>query len=548
MGRKSNTAGQADSITAGVNEGRFITHMQHLFSSSAVFLAELMQNARRAGASAIQFNLEGDTLTVTDDGCGIEDFAKLVVIAESGWSEEVMASEDPFGIGFASVAFAAARVTVESRGKGIEFDKTDLIAKRPIARRNSDFIGGTRVVLSGLTYQSIEHQMEKFAKGFPIPVWFNGKELPRPHALENLSGAHATPVGHIQIAYVEEPGQALMTDTGWVYCQGLPVNAGSFTDRYNRSDNIVHIDHKLWRPRVPDRDTLVDADKACSAIRKAIAGVWLGWMLQDKGNLTPESFVSRYWRMAHKLGRQDILNDVPALPSDILAIVRDYPVDQEFGSNIEIPGWPALTRQKIECGKVRLCTEVDAHLEGDNFARLMLIMEKQWVMIEQLPEGHWARAHVIDMATLPVEVKCEELASGIFYGDWVGSKVAIARNLRVAYSIGGASEEVVIADPIATDTCIYVPEGCSSPARVLRQASSYLDENENYRETEHDLDCDEFDNLVAELSGEPPAVTLSKCLAAGKGRERNNLRGKRFVCIIDAEGTITVKEQEDGAG
>ena len=102
----------AEIITSGVNERRFIEHLRLMFSTKDTCLKEMMQNARRAGASFARFDYEPATRTlrVTDDGCGIADFKALVTVADSAWSEETMRSEEPFGIGFSSVSFAADSV------------------------------------------------------------------------------------------------------------------------------------------------------------------------------------------------------------------------------------------------------------------------------------------------------------------------------------------------------------------------------------------------------------------------------------------------------
>ena len=144
-----NQAAQMENIVSSVNETRFLEHMRTLFSTSTTVLAELLQNGRRAGANRIDFDYDEATssLTIMDNGCGISDFRTLITVAESGWSEETIASERPFGIGFFSVSFSAESVVVESRGKKIEFSSDDLIAKRQIAVQPSSFIGGTRIAL-----------------------------------------------------------------------------------------------------------------------------------------------------------------------------------------------------------------------------------------------------------------------------------------------------------------------------------------------------------------------------------------------------------------
>jgi hypothetical protein len=77
---------------------------------------ELLQNARRAGATGVDVSIEeyasdtgACTVTVQDNGRGIDDFQKLLTLGCSGWAAETQAREDPAGMGF----FSLCRCTVE---------------------------------------------------------------------------------------------------------------------------------------------------------------------------------------------------------------------------------------------------------------------------------------------------------------------------------------------------------------------------------------------------------------------------------------------------
>ena len=161
-----------ETISSAVNESNFIQHLRLMFSTKDNVLSETMQNARRAGATSVSFdfNEETKTLVITDNGCGISNFKALITIAESSWSEEIMASDQPFGIGFASVSFSAEMVLVESRAKMIEFSSEDLINKVAIPIKTASFIGGTRLTLSGfkLDANRIGNSLRRLARGFSI--------------------------------------------------------------------------------------------------------------------------------------------------------------------------------------------------------------------------------------------------------------------------------------------------------------------------------------------------------------------------------------------
>ena len=70
---------------------------------------ELLQNARRAGATRVDVHIAPRTtttatVTVRDDGHGIADPAVLLSFGENGWDEQLVQREDASGMGFLSLA------------------------------------------------------------------------------------------------------------------------------------------------------------------------------------------------------------------------------------------------------------------------------------------------------------------------------------------------------------------------------------------------------------------------------------------------------------
>ena len=66
-------------------------------------VAELLQNARRAGATRIRVEIEPGRCRVTDDGRGIADPQVLLSYGSSAWDEDVV-RERPAGLGFSALA------------------------------------------------------------------------------------------------------------------------------------------------------------------------------------------------------------------------------------------------------------------------------------------------------------------------------------------------------------------------------------------------------------------------------------------------------------
>lgn len=102
-------------IQANVNS-RLLTKADRLFPGTLEGrIIEILQNARRAGATKVEITNRDGCITVHDNGRGIDDFAKLIDLGGSGWEEHLESSEDPAGVGL--FCLARREVTIRSRGK-----------------------------------------------------------------------------------------------------------------------------------------------------------------------------------------------------------------------------------------------------------------------------------------------------------------------------------------------------------------------------------------------------------------------------------------------
>jgi len=91
-------------IYAKVNP-RLLTKADRLFSGTVDGrIIEILQNARRAGATEVRIHNKDGFVTVQDNGSGIDDFQKLLDLGGSGWDEKMEAGEDPAGVGLFSLA------------------------------------------------------------------------------------------------------------------------------------------------------------------------------------------------------------------------------------------------------------------------------------------------------------------------------------------------------------------------------------------------------------------------------------------------------------
>ena len=104
-----------ETIHAKVNV-RLLSKANRLFTGTLEGrIVEILQNARRAGATKVLITNDDGHVTVSDNGRGIGDFAKLLDLGGSGWEDSLEASEDPAGVGI--FCLAPREVTIRSNGK-----------------------------------------------------------------------------------------------------------------------------------------------------------------------------------------------------------------------------------------------------------------------------------------------------------------------------------------------------------------------------------------------------------------------------------------------
>jgi hypothetical protein len=104
-----------------VNEDRVIANaMPLLFQKGWPVIAELVQNAQRAGSTQVRIRRspEDACLIVEDDGEGIADIDALIrlfIVGESGFSDAKVAQQRPAGMGFYALLAGAKKVKVASQ-------------------------------------------------------------------------------------------------------------------------------------------------------------------------------------------------------------------------------------------------------------------------------------------------------------------------------------------------------------------------------------------------------------------------------------------------
>ena len=167
---------------------RILSKAGRLFTNrTSQILIELLQNARRAGASQITVttsptsNPAATVITFTDNGSGIDDFNKLLYLGASGWDESVEHAEDPAGMGL--FALLHSGVVVSSRGKAATITTDAFLGKEAVEVRDQESAnpetGTTLVFTRPETEASITDTLRRVARFGPVDVTLNGELLKR---------------------------------------------------------------------------------------------------------------------------------------------------------------------------------------------------------------------------------------------------------------------------------------------------------------------------------------------------------------------------------
>jgi hypothetical protein len=160
-------------------------------NDDAGVFVELLQNARRAGANLVDIhiaelsgNAVGSTVTVRDNGRGIDDFQKLLTLGDSDWSAGVCQAEDPAGMGFFSLCHSAVEVWSGNQ-QAVLSREAFLGAAETQVQTVKERMPGTRIVFTrGSSLGTLVHSAKEVSEFYPLQVFVNGEEVVQHDFLE----------------------------------------------------------------------------------------------------------------------------------------------------------------------------------------------------------------------------------------------------------------------------------------------------------------------------------------------------------------------------
>lgn len=546
--------------TLSVNQNNALKLLADAFSARTTFVTELMQNARRAGATEIRFGVVGVDLTVTDDGCGIDDFSKLLTLCESGWSQDVQDSDAPYGVGFLSAIMASSEFTVTSNGKTLYAVTDELLAGVPATISEADTQPGTLIKLRlrnrpGYEFGNIIHTA---ARTFPINVYLNNLRLWNPVALNKAE--YKIEIDGLGTLVWDGQTSNYLGDCGYAL-QGLPIGFGlnKYSFAANR-DWVVHLDQTKFRGRMPDRETVIwqaEYEQLAGKVLEAQKALLLQcWMEHCK-----DPSLDLYVLASHELGRE-YLDMVETIPAGVFRRLCEAPERALLeGGSLDYTKVDYVTRGNST--NFRYISDFPDADDGNNIAALRVLYEND------IPERRylvpsWIMDREIGYYDVQVEYGTYDTSSDEFtiasahippvdvtLGHHYSLTVQPCEAVRV--TLVDEDDNAVLSTvetnfaPTVGNVLYLVGGSRSVDAYVFQQDINFVREDSEY---EWDYDkisylCEKFTVEYELAQGKDPIVLVKNALAPLKNRI--SLGGKSYAAQFGMTGGVTVTPADDSS-
>ena len=314
-----------------VNEKGLLANLESVFSDNTKVITELVQNARRSGASVINIQFPEPTnnqvsnvteLCITDDGCGIDDLTSLFTVAESGWSDDVAHAENPYGMGFMATLFAAEAIEVKSNGQSLAFNTKDAIDGKDIGEATPDGTApkqGTMIRLKGMDCRltDLKLALKAASEYCETPVIINGEPAEQPYAFSKTSAKDDV------FVFETELGTAVMSSLSKSEPQVVLQEMRVYSPFSASSEFFFYANEKV-KARMPDRDKIINESEVVKTIRQQVSDKVVGKLVSIRKEMNDdETFVDTYYRaiLTHK---PELSNEIDVLPAKAF-LQAEYP-------------------------------------------------------------------------------------------------------------------------------------------------------------------------------------------------------------------------------
>lgn len=525
--------------------------MRFAFANDLTVIQELIQNARRAGATTVWVttgvSADGiQTVSIIDNGRGLEDFSVLLRVASSSWNDETKANEGPYGLGFMSAVYSAKYVEVVSIGKVLRMDQDRVLAdgKFEVEDYEEALPNGavTAVTLHGIDATKVTQNIERLVSGYAIDVICNGRSLPRPDMLDGSYRATA-------IGLIKRNCTAYNSNVR-VYLQGFCVHSEMSRGRCPAKYDVVHLDPTKFHGKFPDRDVVINQSEMLEAVLEQLRSLYVESLLEAKQRLSPGMFVETYYHMAASLRMLNVFNDVDVLPRHFFRQVEGMPHDTEYPEFL-LTGKEGtfFTRAELEAPGMVIC-ELEMYSSECDFANtrrwVFAYASNAWMLHTGLDEEHWVYRLVSlheesDVTMRPVGITRKRKADTYRLHCAGGVELVLCEDIEV---ILDGSETHLLGEPVYDEenATIYVPIRNGAPmdvySSVIQQVASYS-WDDNFHEDMCDEDVRAINQMIRELASDTPEEQLALSIEAAIS-SYSNVRNLTCTIEVDGAGKVVV--------
>lgn len=446
-----------------VNQSNLLANLSTVFTDKTKVVTELVQNARRAGASKVflDYELSDDkttvsSITILDNGSGIRDFTKLFTLAESGWDAAIQSTEHPYGMGFFATLTCAKTVTIQSNGQQMVVDSAQALSGADIGEAHEvDFFGGTKIVLSGVDIK--EHVFTSFLiSAFlysSIDILINGVAARRSLALSNTD----------KNKVVETPFGQLVMDEWFISAATVVVQdmrIGSFNCSTRWSNPNTLFANQRIQARMPDRDSILNRSEVEAEFNTWLTGFYQAQLTAIRAEFADDfKFIERHF-LAVLNYYPEMLNEINWLPASAFYAAQ-YPV---LGGSTDCDSKGVtfdVERKTLESGQVFIAAN-HADIYSNEYVMSHFLYRSNALILTdeaatQLPQNHWARAFIRDVVESDFTVTFKEFRApiSIELANIYHFSVSQCDGIEILYSPTGQSICI-------QDDCIYFAESDAS--------------------------------------------------------------------------------------
>jgi primosomal replication protein N len=534
-------------IQLEVDQNRLVKNLNFAFTNKTTYLGELIQNARRAGATKIEFNTFPETgvLKVRDNGAGILNMQNLLSIGGSDWSEDVIQKDSPYGLGFLSCLFASESVVVESNQQRISFKTAEMLDGSKVEIETSDVDLGTVIELTGIDLE-VREGLKHFSLGNEIAVFLNGEWMPFDLSINGGLSFIDTDIGSVYLSGFDDDGVNHLcgsTDHTIVYLQGIMVYKSSKIASFTSKSNIVHLDPTQFKGRLPDRNVLVDGKEAIEKINQVIRLMWREKIskLIDATSDKTDLVNNKYW-LFKKWGCLELLNDIDFLPPEVLGRNNTYPTSRE---RFEGRVYEVYSRKAVESGSVKIVNvdEFDDPWSGYN-ASMYAYINDTVCYTGGLDSEHWLFRHMTTIKNGQVKLVFQnERKKEIFSCGWFVEEVLLCESAKLVGPLGDVElKEGMLYVPESEDERMIVIPDSVSDGEVVGQAGSFTSEWDEFLEEYYERVYFDFELFLQSHRPGEECDLIKRIAIQANLPSYKSIQGKEFVVRVTESDGVDVRE------